>query len=171
MLEQRPVLKERLLACAVFGAIAIGVVAASDVLVTGGFDFPSTERGAYADTPNFFQVAARDQSDSLAPQAHARAWDEEFATDAEYTSSAAEELAGAADSTDTQFSAYRGPSEEELRREMAEMYAALPNASGDAAYADDTYAQEPYEAEPVYAEAAPNSDGKDSSAYGNASPW
>ncbi|WP_135213377.1 hypothetical protein [Vitreimonas flagellata] len=171
MLEHRPVLKERLLACAVFGAIAIGVVAASDVLVTGGFDLPSTERGAHADTPNFFKVAARDLSDSLAPQAHPRTWDEEFATDAEYTSYAADELAGAADSTNTQFSAYRRPTEEELRREIAEMYSALPSASDDAAYADDAYAQEPYDAEPVYAEAVPVSDGKDSSAYGSASPW
>lgn len=171
MLEQRPVLKERLLACAVFGAIAIGVVAASDVMVTGGFDFPSTERGAHADTPNFFQVAARDLSDSLAPHAHARTWGEQFATDGEYTSYTPEELDGAADSTDAQFSAYRGPTEEELRREISEMYAALPSASDDGAYADDTYAQEPYEAEPVYAEAVPVSDGKDSSAYGSASPW
>jgi len=168
MLDHRPVLKERLLACAVFGAIAVGVVAASDVMITGGFDFPSTERGAHADTPNYFQIAADTWSDTWAPEAQAQtlAWNEEPPLDAEYTSYGGETLVGSADDPETQFSEYRGPSEEELRREIADLYAALPSA--DETYADDAYVDDNGEA---YAEAAPVTEKGEVSAYGNASPW
>ncbi len=173
MLEHRPVLKERLLACAVFGALGIGVLAASDVMVTGGFDLPSTERGAHADTPNYFQIAADTWSERMSSDAHVQdaAWNEALPWDADYASYEAETLVGAADDADASFSQYQGPTEEELRREIAAMYAALPSASDDGAYADDTYAQEGYDGEAAYAESSPLPDGKDASAYGNASPW
>jgi hypothetical protein len=173
MLEHRPVLKERLLACAVFGAIAIGVIAASDVLVTGGFDFPSTERGAHADTPNYFQVAADTWSERITSDAHVQnvAWNEALPLDADYTSYEAETLVGAADDPNARVSQYQGPSEEELRREIAAMYAALPSASDNGAYAHGAYTEESYDDEADYAEAARVSDGKDASAYGSASPW
>lgn len=173
MLEHRPVLKERLLACAVFGALGIGVLAASDVMVTGGFDLPTTERGAHADTPNYFQIAAETWSERMNPDAQVQnvTWNEALPLDADYTSYEAETLVGAADDPDTRFSQYQGPTEEELRREIAEMYAALPSASDDGAYVDDTYAEDGYDDEAAYMEATPVSDGKDASAYGNASPW
>lgn len=178
MLEHHPVLKERLLACAVFGAIAVGVVAASDLMITGGFDFPSSERGAHADTPNYFQVAAETWSDAWTPEAHARTvmWIDETPREADYTSYQPEPLVGGVDDPDTQFSQYRGPNEEELRREIAEMYAALPSAAdtnshGDDTYADDAYVDEAEFGDETYAEAAPASEKGEFSTYGSASPW
>ncbi len=173
MLEHRPVLKERLLACVVFGALGIGVLAASDVMVTGGFDLPSTERGAHADTPNYFQIAAETWSERMNPDAHVQnvAWNEALPLDADHTYYEAETLVGAADDPDAGLSRHQGPTEAELRREIAEMYAALPTASGDGAYADDKYVEDSYDGEAAYAEAAPVSDGKDISVYGSASPW
>lgn len=166
MLEHRPVLRERLLACAVFGAIAIGVVAAGDVMVTGGFDFPSMERGAHANTPNFFQTASLSWDD-WAPQADARTFEARtvMAVDdsAEYFAES-EDLAGADDGGAIALSSYIAPSEEELRREIEALYAALPSVQADV-----------YEAEPVEtydtADAAPDVDEKGVSAYGSASPW
>jgi hypothetical protein len=174
MLEHRPVLKERLLACAVFGALGIGVLAASDVMVTGGFDFPSTERSAHADTPNYFQIAAETWSERMMPEANVQdvAWNEALPLDADYSSYEAETLVGAADDPDARFIAQRqGPTEEELGREIASMYAALPSASDDSAYADEAYAEESHYDDADSAEAAGVSDGKDASAYANASPW
>ena len=161
MLEHRPVLKERLLACAVFGALGIGVLAASDVMVTGGFDLPSTERGAHADTPNYFQIAAETWSERMNPDAHVQdmAWNEARPLDADYASYEAETLVGAADDPDASFSQYQGSTEAELRREIAEMYAALPSASDDGAYADDAYAEDSFD-EAAYAGPSPLPEGK-----------
>ncbi len=172
MLEHRPVLKERLLACVVFGALAVGVVAASDTLVTGGFDFPSTERGAHADTPSYFQIATDNTSDIWAPRMHARtvARTDGAPTDAAFTSYQGETLVGAADDVETRFGQYQEPSEDELRREISEMYAALPRAgeSYGADHPDESYS---HETEAHSGQAAQMKENAESSAYGNASPW
>ncbi|HEX8902034.1 hypothetical protein [Vitreimonas sp.] len=173
MLDDRPVLKERLLACAVFGAIAVGVVAASDLMITGGFDFPSAERDALADTPNYFQIAAEAWSENWTPEAQVRpaAWTGAAPPEAHYTSYDYEPqtLVGAADEQALQFDRYQAPSEEELRREIAELYAALP--SNDETNADDAEVHEPGYGDESYVEAAPTNEKGEFSASGNASPW
>lgn len=176
MLDHRPVVRERLLASAVFGAIVVGVVVASDVLITGGFDFPSTERGAHADTPNYFQIAAENWSDGWTPRTSAQPldWPEDSLIDVAFYES--ERLVGGADDLDTQLSQYQGPSEEELRREIAELYAALPSRSDEADQVDiedDARAVESTEAygDETYPQAAPMKTDAAFSASGNASPW
>ena len=53
-LADRPVLKDRLFACAVFGGIAVGAVSGVNMVVTGGFDFITPGREVREAAPSSY---------------------------------------------------------------------------------------------------------------------
>lgn len=165
MLEDRPVLKDRLYAVATFGGIALATAMAFDFMVTGGFDFGAQRsQSTYTDPFAFASSAASSAVSALAPEANARevSWTSPMPLD-EVATEDPQQLDG--DSTGSAVAAqYAAPSEDELYREITALYEAqdaTQNEMDARAYADD----EP-EAEPV-----PEKPDVAASAYESESLW
>jgi hypothetical protein len=132
MFESNPVLRERLLAAAVFGAVGIGSIAAVDTLVTGGLDFPIVRTAQAHTAAQPYAIAASDWA--IEPRAELASRNTPEIGAENYP---ADDLDGGAD---TQSSAY-APSEEEIYSEIRALYDEseafpeddpLPVATGDA---------------------------------------
>lgn len=133
MLENKPVLRERLLAAATFAGIALATIMALDFMVTGGFQF----RSPRTPEPDFqpFAQSTVDDVQSYRPRTGAASpvlWHEPMALDGDPPPQPAGELAGGPDTdigprtadAEAAFDAVQAPSEDELYREIDELYAA-----------------------------------------------
>ena len=165
MLEDRPVLKDRLYAAATFGGIALATAMAFDFIVTDGFDFGARRtQSTYTDPFAFASSAASSAVSAWAPEANAHevSWSTPIPLD-DVATDDTQQLDG--DSTGSAVAAqYAAPSEDELYREIAALYEAQDATQDDMdarAYADD----EP-EVEPV-----PEKPGVAASAYESESLW
>ncbi len=165
MLDNNPVLKERLMALGAFAGIAIGAIAAVDVLVTGGFDIGAS-RAPYDREQQSAYGRVVQAAQSFGDSVRSVSWDEPLNMDAD--AAPADALDGADDGAPPP-AAMTVTSNEELHQQIEALY------SGQ----DDTYVEEPsYEDaeaydEPSYEEPAYEDDEESEAAivYENASPW
>ena len=112
MLEDNPVLKERLRAVGAFAGIAMFAVAAVDVMLTGGFDFAPGRTVSESQQPSAY-VRVVDAAQYVSDRVRTISWDEPmFIGEADAATS--EELAGANDGSSHAIS---GPSGDELYSE------------------------------------------------------
>ncbi len=162
MLEDNPVLKERLMAVGAFAGIAIFAVAAVDVMITGGLDFASGRTVSEREQPSAY-VRVVDAAQYVSDRVRTISWDEPmFIGEADAATS--EELAGANDGSSEAMS---GPSGEELYSEISALY---EQSEPEEAYVEEpTYQDAPaYDDEPSYEdEFSPEEAEKLASAYGN----
>lgn len=114
MLDDRPKLREGLLATATFAAIAIGTLGALDFIVTGGFDFGARRTASSYGSPlvGASVLAAEPPASTIT----AMTWSAPEAVDEEQT---AEDLLDAAAEPGEGVAA---PSEDQLYREIAQLY-------------------------------------------------
>lgn len=148
MLDDKPVLKERLIAGGAFAGIALFAVVAIDVLVTGGLDFGPGQAPYDRELPSAevrFADASQYGGDSYASPD----WSGSLFLRPPDTTASQERLAGADDGTpppDT----LGGASGDELYDEIAALYAETADGFRDEAQyedapaidADEPYAQE-----------------------------
>ncbi len=151
MLDDRPVLRERILASATFAGIAFGTLFALDFIVTGGFDFGAQRSAStYADP---YGVA----SDAIIAQPPGASTVTPLAlidpTIIDTPPPTTEDL-GDATAADQASDDSAAPSEDQLQREIAELYerqdqraasAADPYAGAEDAPAADEDAPVPYD--------------------------
>lgn len=147
MMDLNPILRERLLAVAVFGAISVGSVAAVDTMVTGGFDFPVTRAEAQQRAPQLLVMA---EDWSVTPRAEPVSWI--VVTPDDERAPAADDLDGAALADEAAYA----PTEAEIYEEIRALYEEAPPMPED---------------DPSPIEEANTFDGKTASASGSASPW
>lgn len=165
MLDDNPVLKERLMAVGAFAGIALFAVAAVDVMVTGGFDFaPGPGRTVSERQQPSAYVRVVDAAQYVSDRVRTISWDEPlFVGEAE--ASTAEDLAGANDGSSDAMSGQ--PTDDELYSEIAAMY---EQSEPEEAYVEEpSYQDAPaYDDEPSYEdEFSPEEAEKLASAYGN----
>ena len=157
MPSKKPVRRERLWAVATFAGIALATVAALDFLVTGGFDFAAQRTtSTYADP--LTDVAAPAPASAVT----ALAWSDPVLADpvepalAEDALPAEELIEGSADEPDHDVAA---PSEDELYREIARLYAEQDERAARAAEEEAQALQDAEEDEaPLYDERDLNPD-------------
>lgn len=163
MLDDNPVLKERLMACGAFGGIALFGVAAVNVLISGGFDF-GAERAAYErhhERPTAY-VRVVDAANYVGDRFRSMSWNEPLSIDD--AEAATSDLAGANEGSAAADDAASGDG---LRQQIAALYA------GDAQRADEPDYYDAREIEDEPAAAATYRDDLDAetdkaaSAYGN----
>jgi hypothetical protein len=172
MLEDNPILKQRLLALGAFSGIAVFAVAALDVMVTGGFDF-GPGRTPYDRTPPSAYVQVVDAARYVGDRFRQISWNEPIFIETS-DAATAEHLAGDNDGSPppTTFG-----TAEELYQDIAALYEDArygyreapqyedaPAANANGAYEHDVYG----EAASALSEAEAD---KIASAYGNESPW
>jgi len=156
MLDDHPVLKDRLYAAATFSGIAIAAVAGFDMVISGGFDFVTPGREVREVAPSSYVMV---HQQPWSPEARVIALSSNeplFAgevVEVQYTN---ERLAGGADDASIQDRAGY-PSADELYRNIEALYAADEPAVEYAASADYepiAYSDDPYvaEAEAAYAQ-------------------
>jgi len=147
MLDSNPILRERLLAIAAFGAIAIGSATAVDTMVTGGFDFPVARDAAHsASAP----VLAMADGWTVTPRAEPVSWIADPPPTEDAPANDALDGGALAEAAPTE------PTEAEIYEEIRALYEdAEPAPEDNAITAEDA---EPFE-------------GKVASAYESASPW
>ena len=136
MLEDNPVLKERLMAVGAFAGIAMFAVAAVDVMLTGGFDFAPGRTVSESQQPSAY-VRVVDAAQYVSDRVRTISWDEPmFIGEADAATS--EELAGANDGSSE---AMNGPSGDELYSEISALY---EQSEPQAAYVEEpTYQDAP----------------------------
>ncbi len=173
MLDDNPVLKERLMAFGAFAGMAVFAVAAVDVMISGGFDFGPGRAPYNREQPSAYVRmvdAANYVSDSISSfgmgEAFARAPD---------TSASEERLAGQDDGVaPTNTAEIDG---DNLYEEIAALYEQSENAYvEEPAYedaqaideAEPTHDDQEWEAQPLGDQAEAE---KIASAYGSESPW
>lgn len=160
MLDDNPVLKERLMACGAFAGIAVFAVAAVDVLVTGGFDFGAERAPCYRDQPSAY-VRMANAAEYVSDRVQHISWDDAF-TIGEAEAVPSEELAGENDGSPPP-QAPGQTSDEELSQAIGALYAEEP--AEYEGYAEETYPDEtPADEQPV-------EDEKLASVSETASPW
>ena len=157
MLEDRPVLKDRLYAFATFGGIALATAMAFDFMVTGGFDFGAQRsQSTYTDPFAYASAAASSAVSAWAPEANAH--EVSWTTPMPIDEPAAGETELDGDSTGRAVAAeYAAPSEDELYREIAALYAQqdeTQNEIDSRAYADDEQEAAPVPEKPEAAASA-----------------
>lgn len=155
MLDDYPVLKDRLKALAVFSGIAIAAVAGFDLIITGGFDFLAPGREVRQVAPSAYVTVVDQPWVSRTSYALLSSTEPMFAgEDRGYTG---EELAGSYD--DAQRGSYPVQREDDLYREIEALYeqqeAEAAVAVEYAEYAGETAAYTP---EPEYKAADPKAD-------------
>lgn len=169
MLDDNPVLRERVMAVGAFAGIAVFAVAAVDVMVTGGFDFDA-ERAPYDRNQPSAYVRMVDAAQYVSDRVRTISWDEPMLV-SEADAATTEELAGANDGTSTP-NGYAAPTGDELYEEIAalyersepeEAYVDEPSYQDAPAYDDGAYQDEPAEQE----EFSPDAAAKLVSAYGS----
>lgn len=162
MLNENPVLKERLMAVGAFAGIAVFAVAAVDVMLTGGFDFAPGRAVSERQQPSAY-VRVVDAAQYVSDRVRTISWDEPmFVGEADAATN--EELAGANDGSS---GAISQPSSDELYREISALY---EHSEPEQAYVEEpSYQDAPaYDDEPSYEdEFSPEEAEKLASAYGN----
>ncbi len=161
MLEDRPVLKDRLLATATFGGIALATAMAIDFLVTGGFEMlPPPTPSHYID-PFAYAGVADARAETPSATTTAVAWNDPLLIEEQTDAPPPEDLVGDAEAQVGGGAV--GPSEDDLYREIAALYAsqdaqarAAEQRRADDAYVDES-AYEDAEAQP-YEEAPAQQD-------------
>jgi len=146
--SKNPIVRERLLAVAVFGAVAIGGAAAVDTMVTGGFDFPVARDEARQHSRHVF--ASIDEW-AVTPRAEPVSWTAAPPVTEEFDTT--DDLDGGAIAEDEMHAS----TEAEIYDEIHALYEETEPAPEDNAT--------------VVTEAAAPASGKDASAYETASPW
>ena len=159
MLDDNPILKERLMALGAFAGIAVFAVTAVDTMVSGGFDF-GPGRAPYARQQPTAYVRVVDAAQYMSDRFNEISWDAPTFAD---TPAAEENLAGATDGSQP-VEAFSEASGDDLYEEIASLY---EGEQADAYEDTPTYEDEIYEGEPAQAA----SDDKPASAYENGSPW
>ncbi|MGH6951463.1 MAG: hypothetical protein ACREH4_11345 [Vitreimonas sp.] len=117
MLDDQPIVRERLLATATFAAIALGTLAALDFLVTGGFDFGARRTASSYGSPLIgasSPILGAEPADSTVT---ALAWSDPLAV--EEKEQTAEEQLDPAAATEPGGTA---PSGDQLYRAIAQLY-------------------------------------------------
>ncbi|MBX3430127.1 MAG: hypothetical protein KF779_11165 [Hyphomonadaceae bacterium] len=151
MLDDNPVLRERLMAFGAFAGIATFGIASVNVMISGGFDFGS-ERAPYHREQPITHVRVTDAAQYVSDRVQRASWDESLPI-TEAATVPAEDLAGENDGTPPP--SMEQTSDEDLRRAIADLYAGQSRSS----YDDYAYSAEAAgAAKPV-------------SASENASPW
>lgn len=169
MLDDNPVLKERLMAVGAFAGIGLFAVAAVDVMVTGGFDFGAARAPYNREQPSAY-VRVVDAAQYVSDRFREMSWDEPmFVGDASAATN--EDLAGANDGSPPPEMADQ-PSADELYAEVVALYVQSEDGYRDEpAYEDASAIDE----EPTYIEPAdeysPEEAAKLATASGSASPW
>ena len=158
MLEDRPVLKDRLYAVATFGGIALATAMAFDFMVTGGFDFGARRtQSTYTDPFAFASAATSSGISAWAPEANAHevSWTAPMPLD-DVTTEDTPPLDG--DSTSSAVATqYAAPSEDELYREITALYEAQDATQDEMdsrAYTEDEADVEPPPEKPDVAASA-----------------
>lgn len=178
MLDDNPVLRERLMAFGAFAGIAVFAVTAVDVMVTGGFDFGPGRAPYNRGQPNAY-VRMVDAAHYVSDSFRSIGWDEAFAR-APDTSASETRLAGEDDG-----SAPPANAAEVEGDNLYEEIAALYRESEDPYVEEPSYEDAPAidegagEPEPVYDEpeweTQPLDDEPEAeklaSVYGSESPW
>jgi hypothetical protein len=178
MLDDNPVLKERLMAFGAFAGIAVFGVAAVDVLVTGGFDFGARRAPYDRDRPSAY-VQMVDAANYVSDSIGSLGLGDAFARPPD-TSASEERLAGQDDGSVTSANASEVDGDD-LYAEIAALYAQsdelvaeepdyedAPAIDAEAVEPEPMYEDETWEARPLGDEAEAE---KVASAYGSASPW
>jgi hypothetical protein len=138
MLEDRPILKDRLMALGTFSGIAIAAVAGFEMVIGGGMDFVMPGQEIRAIAPSSY-VRVVDQPWSAEPTRLVPISSNEYMFAGEDAPSA-ERLAGGADDADAPRGDYPAQSEEDLYANIDALYAQ------DVDYAVEEVA---YESEPI----------------------
>jgi hypothetical protein len=165
MLDNKPVLRERLMAFGAFAGIGIGAIAAVDVLVTGGFDFGAGRAPYDREQPSAY-VRVVEAAQSFGDSVRSVSWDDPLNMNAD--AAPADPLVGADDGAPPP-ETMDVASNEQLHREIEALYSMQ----------DDTYIEEPsYEDAAAsddqnYEEPSYEDDEEPEAAivYENASPW
>lgn len=160
MLDDNPVLKERLMAFGAFAGIAVFAIAAVDVLVTGGFDFGAERAPYYRDQPSAY-VRMADAAEYVSDRVQHISWDDAF-TIGEAEAATTEELAGENDGSPPP-EAPGQTSDDELSQAIGALYAEQPADYED--YAEEASPDE------TPADEQQIDDEKLASASETASPW
>jgi hypothetical protein len=181
MLEDRPILKDRLMACATFSGIAIAAVAGFDMVISGGFDFLTPGMEVREVAPSSYVTV---QQVPWSPDARVipLSSNEPFFAGEFLNIDGTERLAGGYDDAsapDTAGVNYPMPSEDQVYREIEGLYADtdFQNVDAEAEYipAGATEYEPADYADPYVVDAAVYPDAKaqepDASASGSASPW
>jgi len=170
VLDDHPVLKDRLTALGVFSGIAIGAVAGFDMVISGGLDF----------------ITPGSEIRQVAPSAYVRVVDQPWATQTRfiplssneplfaggaYAAEAPERLAGGMDEAAAPHGSYaEAPSEDELYAQIEALYQRQDARNYYVATASDDEPYQYYVDEPDdQSEKAPEK--AELSAYETASPW
>jgi hypothetical protein len=183
MLEDRPVLRERILATATFGGIALATAMALDVLVTGGIEFLPKPQPIHFIDPFAYAGISDARADAPSAITTAVTWNEQLPIDEAAMGTISideealppEELTG--DANAQVGGGFVAPSEAELHREIAALYAeqdARAEArAGDTPVYEDHRGLDYEDAAPLD-EAAPEAPAAEKpgvSAFDSASPW
>lgn len=158
MLDDNPVLKERLMGVGAFAGIAMLAMGAVDVLVTGGFDFEA-QREPYDRAQPSAYVRVVDAAQYVGDQVQRISWDDTFGI-AEAQAATTEDLVGENDGS--QPPEVSDTSDDELLQAVANLYAEQPSedqTDAEATYSDEASSDDPAEDEKLV------------SASENASPW
>ncbi len=161
MLDDNPVLKERLMAFGAFAGIGVFAIASVHVMISGGFEFDPGHAAPERQQPSAYVRVVetaqyvRDRFDEIS-------WGEPMFVDTAIEAPAGEDLAGANDGSQP-VEAYSETSGDDLYEEIASLYENEPAQ----AHEDTSYQDEIYEGEPAQAA----SDDKLPSAYETGSPW
>ncbi len=125
MLEDRPVLKDRLTAGAVFAGIALGAVSGFELVITGGFDFLTPGREVREVAPSAYVIVERAPWQAEARYVRLSSTEPLFA--GETVVNAAGDLAGGPYDETAPDGAYAtAPNEADLYREIEALYAQEP---------------------------------------------
>jgi hypothetical protein len=170
MLDDNPVLKERLMACGAFGGIALFAVAAVNLLISGGFDFDAARADYNRPQPSAY-VRMVDAANYVGDRFQSISWDEPTSIGGTEASNS-EDLVGANDGSPAPLEAGSG---EDLYQQIASLYERDVPQTNEPAYEDmqASDAETIYEAdeEPVYDDQSEAEADKFASAYENESPW
>ncbi|MBL8545724.1 MAG: hypothetical protein JNL81_04630 [Hyphomonadaceae bacterium] len=163
MLDDNPVLKERLMACGAFAGIALFAIAAVDVMVTGGFDLGAARADYNREQPSAY-VRVVDAANYVGDRFRTISWDAPTFIDSA-DAATSDDLAGADDGAPPP----DATSTEDLEQQIVALYENdTPSYESSAAdYATPSGSED----ESPYTEESDAEADKIASAYENASPW
>lgn len=162
MLDNNPVLKERLMAFGAFAGIGIGAVAAVEVLVTGGFDIGATRAPYDREAPSAY-VRVAQAAQSLSDSVRSVSWDDPLNMTADAATS--ETLIGSNDGAPSP-EATKATSSDDLHREIEALYAQGQAYVEEPSHQDAEAYDETNHEEPTYED-----EEEAAIVYETASPW
>jgi hypothetical protein len=174
MLEDRPILKDRLQALGVFSGIAIAAVAGFELVISGSLDFITPGQEIREVAPSSY-VQVMDSLWSSGTQLVALSSTEPYFVDDYHDARADRDLVGGYDDEAAPDGGYpEAPSEDELYADIQALFDEMDAYRAERAeYQPASYSEneepEPYVAEPSEAEII--DDKKAASASGSESPW